>query len=98
MPIVMRRGEQLGSSETTFREKREDETWEEYGRYINKSIKSARKRQEKAKGAHEMESETKAPVVRKQSVISESYYERRRAWEKIKTPKKMRDTRGKENE
>lgn len=99
VPIAMRRGELLGSSETTFREKKEDESWEDYAKYVNKSVQSARKRQEKASGAIERTQELGSLAserAKQQPGIPETYYERRRRWEKTKAPKKMRDTRIKE--
>lgn len=50
VPLEFRRGESLGSSETTFRARKEGETWEEYGKYISTSVEAARKRQVVAGG------------------------------------------------
>lgn len=49
--IELRRGEELGASETTFRLRKEGESWEEYGKYMEKSVNAARKRQASAKGS-----------------------------------------------
>ena len=48
--IELRRGEELGASETTFRLRKEGESWEEYGKYVEESVSAARKRQASAKG------------------------------------------------
>ena len=50
VPLEFRKVEELGSSETTFRNKKEDETWEEYHKYLTSSINAARKRQAIAGG------------------------------------------------
>lgn len=97
VPLEIRRGQPLGSSDTTFRDKKEDETWEEYAKYIHKSIQTARRRQEKASGTVEIVEEPRgvgsSKRANKQQVIPETYYERRKLWEEIKAPKKMKNTR-----
>ena len=51
VPLEIRRGEALGSSETTLRAKKESETWEAYHIYITETTAAARRRQSSAAGA-----------------------------------------------
>lgn len=82
VPLALRRGEELGASETTFREKKEGETWEEYGKYINASVQAARKRQAAAGGKESKEVVKPGGDERGQRVYPGDYYEMRRETEK----------------
>ena len=83
VPLELRRGEELGASETTFREKKKEESWEEYGKYVNASVQAARKRQVSAKGAGGKEKVAKpGGDVKGVRVYSGDYYEMRRELER----------------
>lgn len=81
VPVSMRIGERLGSSELEFREKKEDETWEEYHAFIRESVEQARKREGKAgKGVVEPGAVGSRRVV--EPTFTEDYYELRVKYEK----------------
>ena len=42
VPLPIRRGEKLGTSEAQLRAKKEDETWEEYDKYLHQRVSKAR--------------------------------------------------------
>ena len=99
VPLEFRKAEQLGASETTFRQKKEDETWEEYHKYLTASINAARKRQISAGGKERKEEKpggkTRAKGEGKNSENEEivfpiEYYERRREWEKPPEGRKIK--------
>ena len=95
VPLELRRGEELGASETTFRERKEGETWEEYHEYVLASVKAARKRQASAKGAGGKEKiEKPGGDVKGVGVYSVDYYELQRQreidLEKATTPVRRR--------
>lgn len=103
VPLEFRRYEPLGSSETTFRNKKEDETWEDYHKYLIASINAARKRQVTA-GGEERKDEKPGGGKRKRKiegknieqeeiVFPEEYYEIRRNWEKSPEGKKIKEKR-----
>ena len=95
VPLALRRGEELGASETTFREKKEGETWEEYGKYVEASVRAARKRQASA-GGKEIKGEVKpGGDLRGQRVYSGDYYEMRREANKPPEGRKIKEKRRK---
>ena len=90
VPLELRRGEPLGSSEVELREKKEGETWEEYHKYISATTAVARKRQQSARGAGSKEQIVSAGgSARKErrfqgvdeTVFSGDYYEMRKEHE-----------------
>ena len=91
VPLEIRRGEALGSSETTFRAKKEDESWEAYRKYIAESTEAARRRQSSAAGAGE-DTKTSVPggIASRErrytgvdeTAFQEDYYELRAKYEK----------------
>ena len=95
VPLALRRGEELGASETTFRQKKEDETWEEYHKYLTTSINAARKRQVSAGGKEMKVVEKSGGDTRGQQVYSGDYYEMRREMEKPPEGKKIKERRRK---
>lgn len=96
VPLELRRGEELGASETTFRNKKEGETWEEYHKYLTASINAARKRQA-ASGGKEMKEVLKSGGdTRGQQVYLGDYYEMRREIEKPPEGRKIKQKRRKE--
>ena len=80
VPLEIRRGEELGSSETTIRQKREGETWEEYHEYLTKAVTTARRREQKAGGGKIRIPKPGGVVIR--SEFGEDYYETRYQYEK----------------
>ena len=99
VPLEIRRGEELGASETTFRQKKEEETWEEYHKYLTASINAARKRQVSA-GGKEIKKEVEKPGgdLGRQRVYSGDYYEMRREKEKPLEGRKIKEKRRKKKE
>ena len=93
VPLLLRRGEELGASETTFRQKKEDETWEEYHKYLTTSINAARKRQVSAGGKETKAVEKPGSDERGQQVYPGDYYEMRREMEKPPEGKKIKEKR-----
>lgn len=77
VPLEIRRGQELGSSETTFREKKEDETWEDYHAYLLKSIEGARGREKRASG-NLIKGEKPGGDLRWVTVYPGDYYEMER--------------------
>ena len=95
VPLALRRGEELGASETTFRQKKEDETWEEYHKYLTASINAARKRQASA-GGKEIKGEAKpGGDLRGQRVYPGDYYEMRKEADKPPEGRKIKEKRRK---
>ena len=96
VPLALRRGEEMGASETTFRQKKEEETWEEYSKYIQSSVSAARKRQVSA-GGKEIKKEVEKPGgdLREQRVYPGDYYEMRREIEKAPEGRKIKEKRRK---
>ncbi|MCK4307392.1 hypothetical protein KAW50_04095 [candidate division WOR-3 bacterium] len=91
VPLALRRGEELGASETTFRQKKEDESWEDYHKYLTASINAARKRQKSA-GGKEIKREVKpGGDARGQRVYPGDYYEMRREVDKPPEGKKIKE-------
>ena len=89
VPLEIRRGQELGAQETKFRERKEGESWQEYHEYIQKSVSSARYRQERAGGAAAAKEEKGSAVGARRANIdyaetewSEDYYELRVKYEK----------------
>jgi len=80
VPLEIRRGEELGSSEATIRPKKEGETWEEYHTYINRATTTARKRQARIGGGKIRIPKPGGDVIR--SEFGEDYYETRYQYEK----------------
>ena len=80
VPLEIRRGEELGSSETTIRQKKEDETWEQYHEYLTKAVTTARKREQKTGGGKIRIPKPGGDVIR--SEFGEDYYETRYQYEK----------------
>jgi len=87
VPISIRRGEKLGTSEGQLRAKKEGETWEEYDKYLHQRVSTARaagmyqgkpiaKDEGKSIGASRAEGGYKEPEM------SEEYYEIRAQYEK----------------
>lgn len=103
VPIPMRRGEKLGTSEGQIRERNEGETWEEYQRYIKLRILRAwiatAKDPHKPITDEEGESKRARRAVGgyKEPEMGEDYYERRREHEEVlvKATKRRRVTRRK---
>lgn len=91
VPLVLRRGEELGASETTFREKKEEETWEEYDKYILASVHAARKRQAIAGGKEIKEAPKPGGDTRGQRVYPGDYYEMRREIDKPPEGRKIKE-------
>ena len=94
VPLELRRGEELGASETTLREKKEGETWEEYSNYLKASVQAARRRQVSA-GGKERAGSKPGGDTRGQRVYSGDYYEMRREMEKPPEGRKIKQKRGK---
>jgi hypothetical protein len=98
VPLEIRRGEALGASETTFRQKKEDETWEEYHKYLTASINAARKRQISVGGKVMKDVEKSGGDTRGQRVYSGDYYEMRKEVEKPPEGRKIKQKRRKKKE
>ena len=103
VPLEFRKVEQLGASETTFRQKKEEETWEEYHKYLTASIIAARKRQisaggkereDKKPGGHKAKAEGKN-TEKRETVFPVEYYEMRKDWEKPPEGRKIKEKRRK---
>ena len=94
VPLELRRGEELGASETTFRNKKEGETWEEYHKYLTAGIDAARRRQISA-GGKEVKGEKPGGDARGQRVYPGDYYEMRREMEKPPEGRKIKQKRRK---
>ena len=91
VPLEIRRGEELGASETTFRQKKEEETWEEYHKYLTASINAARRRQASA-GGKEIKGEVKpGGDTRGQRLYPGDYYEIRRELDKPPEGRKIKE-------
>lgn len=88
VPIELRRGEPLGSSETTFRAIKEGESWENYGKYVHASVEAARKRQGVAGGKERIDLKSGGEIKGGQ-VFPVDYYEMRIEFEKPPEGKKM---------
>ena len=98
VPLELRRGEELGASETTFRNKKDGETWEEYSKYLKASVLAARKRQISA-GGKEMKGDLKpGGDTRGQRVYPGDYYEMRRKQDKPPEGRKIKQKRRKRKE
>jgi len=87
VPISLRRGEKLGTSEAHLRAKKEGETWEEYSKYLYQRISRARAAdmyQGKVIGKDEGESlrATRAEGSYKEPEMGAEYYEIRARYEK----------------
>lgn len=80
VPLDLRRGELLGASETTFRDIKEGESWEEYGKYVSASVKAARKRQVVA-GGKERTDPKPGSDEKGTRIYPGDYYEMRRVME-----------------
>lgn len=83
--VVIRVGEKLGTSEAQLRDKRKDETWEEYAKYLKTRV--ARARAFKSEQIP-VESEGEESVGAKRAIgkykeptMDEGYYERQREHE-----------------
>ena len=92
VPLVLRRGQPLGSSTADLRAKSEEESWEEYHEYILNSVEKAHGREKKAMGATRRngnipkpggrEQPTRRFEVKEETEFSEQYYELRVQYEK----------------
>lgn len=89
VPLALRRGQRTGASETELRERKEGESWDDYHKYIGKTVLLARRRQELAGGVvkeiNDEEASTGAKRVAtsyKEPTYGEEYYEKRLEYEK----------------
>ena len=87
VPIPIRRGEKLGTSEAQLRAKKEDETWEEYDKYLHQRVSKARavdmyQGKPVDKDAGESLRATRAEGGYVEPEMSEEYYEIRVQYEK----------------
>ena len=91
VPLEIRRGQPLGSSEVELRLRKEGESWQEYHKYIETSVDRARRRQAHAGGAAGRVREKLPGGVRQrerrdsspdETVFEEDYYELRAKYEK----------------
>ena len=87
VPLPIRRGEKLGTSEGYIRDKKMDETWEEYHRYIKERLGKAKKATMEGGRPIETEGEERVGAKRifgrgAEPEMSEDYYEIRAQYEK----------------
>ena len=97
VPLEIRRGQELGSGETTLREKQEGETWQEYHEYILKSIEGARGRERRASGKL-IKGEKPGGDMRWVLVYPGDYYEMQREREARFQEGKIKEKEKKEEE
>lgn len=88
VPIPIRRGEQLGTSEGLLRAKKEGETWEEYEKYITDRVNKARAFDKKSIEKYKVKEDGDSIGAKRgfgktvEPEFSEEYYELRYKYEK----------------